>query len=279
MTKKILIPIDGSANSSIAIQYGIYVAQKLAASLTGLHVLDAHLLQGPLMTDITGTVGMPTCEGYFESIEASLNKKAEFILDEFCEKCKKGNLVQETRKVMGKIEEAIIEEARSADIIIMAKKGEHFHFKDGGLLGSVSEAVVRRSQRPVIVTPDRFIEIESMGVAYDGSVPAKKALDLSLELSQEANWPLTAVIITSDEKKGAKLVSQIEEAAAAKEIDCENITISGKVGEEIIKFIQAGSIELMAMGAYGHNRLRELLLGSSTSYVIQKSPIPVLLTH
>jgi len=33
----------------------------------------------------------------------------------------------------------------------------------------------------------------------------------------------------------------------------------------------------MVMGAYGHNRLREWLLGSTTSTIIQKSPVPVLL--
>jgi nucleotide-binding universal stress UspA family protein len=53
----------------------------------------------------------------------------------------------------------------------------------------------------------------------------------------------------------------------------------GKEGEEIIKFIKEDAVELIVMGAYGHNRLRELLLGSTTSQVIQKSPIPVLLTH
>ena len=59
--------------------------------------------------------------------------------------------------------------------------------------------------------------------------------------------------------------------------DCEIIILSGKESDEIIKFIQEGAVELMVMGAYGHNRLRELLLGSTTTHVIRKSPIPVLL--
>ena len=61
--------------------------------------------------------------------------------------------------------------------------------------------------------------------------------------------------------------------------DCETITLSGKEQDEIIKFIREGAVELMVMGAYGHNRLRELFLGSTTSHVIRKSPIPVLLTR
>jgi nucleotide-binding universal stress UspA family protein len=100
-----------------------------------------------------------------------------------------------------------------------------------------------------------------------------------LILSKQAVWPLTAIIITPDEQKAARLNSQIEEAAEAQETECEAIILTGREGEEILNFIKEGAVELMVMGAWGHNRLRELLLGSTTSQVLQKSLIPVLLTH
>jgi nucleotide-binding universal stress UspA family protein len=68
-----------------------------------------------------------------------------------------------------------------------------------------------------------------------------------------------------------------EKDANAPLADCEIIIFTGKETDEIMKFIQEGSVELMVMGAYGHNRLRELLLGSTTSHIVRKSPIPVLL--
>jgi nucleotide-binding universal stress UspA family protein len=52
----------------------------------------------------------------------------------------------------------------------------------------------------------------------------------------------------------------------------------GKDGVEIINFIGENAVELITIGAYGHNRIRELILGSTISQVIQKSPIRVLLT-
>jgi nucleotide-binding universal stress UspA family protein len=283
MIKNILIPTDGSANSFTALEYGIYIARKLGASLTGLHVLDVNLIQGPMLTDISGSVGMPPYDGFFNAIETSLNEKADGILRDFQERCKKSGIKAEVKKTIGKISPIIIEEAHSADLILMAKKGEHFHLKEGGLLGSVAEAVVRNSGKPVLITPDNFVEIESMGLAYDGSDSASKALKLSLELSDQAVWPLTAVIITSDTKKADTLSTQIEDMNQKESVtptsDCEIIILSGKESDEIIKFIREGAVELMVMGAYGHNRLRELLLGSTTSHVIRKSPIPVLLTR
>jgi nucleotide-binding universal stress UspA family protein len=282
MIKKILLPTDGSANSLKALEYGIYIARKLAASLTGLYVIDLNLIQGPMLTDISGSVGIPPYEGFYDTIEKSLDEKAAFILKEFQETCQKSGIKSEVKKVTGRISTAIIEEAQSADLILMAKKGEHFHLKEGGLLGSVAEDVARNSGKPVLVTPDNFIEIESMALAFDGSASASKALKLSLELSEQAVWPLTAVIITSDAKKAAALSMQVEEANQKDSkgfpvTDCEIINLSGKEQDEIIKYIREGAVELMVMGAYGHNRLRELFLGSTTSHVIRKSPIPVLL--
>jgi nucleotide-binding universal stress UspA family protein len=281
MIKKILIPTDGSVNSLTAQEYGIYIARKQNSSLTGIYVIDVNLIQGPMLTDISGAAGMPPSEGFFDAIEKSLDEKADAVLKEFQERCQKSGVKAEVKKAIGKISSIIIEEAQSADLILMAKKGEHFHLKEGGLLGSVAEAVVRNSGKPVLVTPEKFLEIESMALAFDGSDSATKALRLALELSKDNIWPLTVVIVTPDAKKADTLSTQVEEMnekeTNAPLADCEIIIFTGKEQDEIMKYINAESVELMVMGAYGHNRLRELFLGSTTSHIIRKSPIPVLL--
>ena len=280
MKMKMLIPTDGSDNSNIALEYGIYIAPKFDATITGLHVIDVYMIQGPIITDISGAVGMPPYDGFFEAIETSLNEKAQFILKDFQQRCQKNGFVAEVKKTIGKIDQIIVEEAQRADVVLMAKKGEHFHLKEGGLLGSVAGAVIRHCGKPVMVTPEKFHEIESMGIAYDGSEPAKKALKLSLEISSQAAWPLTVITINTDAKNNAdKLCTEAEELAGRYSADCEMIILQGKESEEILKFIREGAVELMVMGAYGHNRLRELFLGSTTTNVIRKSSIPVLLTR
>jgi len=279
MKMKMLIPTDGSDNGNIALEYGIYIASKFDATITGLHVIDVYMIQGPIITDISGAVGMPPYDGFFEAIETSLHEKAQFILNDFQQRCQKNGFVAEVKKTIGKIDQIIVEEAQRADLVLMAKKGEHFHLKEGGLLGSVAESVIRHCGKPVMVTPEKFHEIESMGIAYDGSEPAKKALKLSLEISSQASWPLTVVMITTDAKKADKLSTEAEELAGEYTADCEMIVLQGKESEEILKFIGEGVVELMVMGAYGHNRLRELFLGSTTTNVIRKSSIPVLLTR
>ena len=128
-----------------------------------------------------------------------------------------------------------------------------------------------------MVIPESFREIESMGLAYDGSAPARKALELSLDISEKVKWPITVLIISADAAKAADLSAQVEDMAQKGLADCEVIISAGREADEILNFIAEGPVELMVMGAYGHNRLRELLLGSTTSHIIHKSPIPVLL--
>jgi len=277
--KRILIPTDGSDYGKTAIEYGIYITKRLDAQLIGLHVMDIRLMQGPVFTDISGSVGLPPYQEFIPMLQDSLDERAENILQAFKARCQEAGLHPEIKKAVGVIDEAIIEEGKNADWILLAQRGEHFHAGGGSILGSTAESVVRKSGKPVIVTPVVFREIESMGLAYDGSVPANNALKLAVELSERASWPLTVIIVTDDHSLGASLTKKIEDFLEPHKIDCETVILSGKENIEIIKFIQEGPVELMVMGAYGHNRLRELILGSTTSFVIRKSTIPVLLTR
>jgi nucleotide-binding universal stress UspA family protein len=279
MINTILMPVDGSANSFTAVDYGAYLAPKLEASLTGLHVIDVNLLQGPMMTDMSATAEMPSCDVFFEEIETSLQEKADDILKNFRDRCKTAGVSCLAKKNIGAIKSAIIEEAETSDLVVMAKNGKRFHLKEGGMIGSVTEVVIRRSGKPVMVIPESFQKIKSIGMAYDGSASAREALQLTLNVSKQTKWPVTVVIISADTAKAADLSAQVKSIAQEGLAGCEVIISSGKEADEILKFIRAGSIELMAMGAYGHNRLRELILGSTTSQIIQKSPIPILLVR
>ncbi len=280
MVKSILIPTDGSDYGKTAIAYGISIARKLDAQLTGLHVVDIRLMQGPVFTDISGSVGLPPYQELLPVIESGLEAKAETILTEFREQCEAAGLHPETKKTVGVIDQTIVEEGRRCcDWVLLAQRGEHFHLGGGAILGSTAQSVVRRSGKPVLVTPEHFREIKTMALAYDGSAPADNALKLAAQLSQQAGWPLSVVIIADDEALGAKLSQKARDLLAPLAVDGTVITRKGKEDKELLRFIREGSTDLLVMGAYGHNRLREVLLGSTTSSVIRKSTIPVLLTR
>jgi nucleotide-binding universal stress UspA family protein len=285
MIKSILIPVDGSDYSKTAVEYGIYMTNIFDAKLTGLHVMDIRLMQVSTFQDASETGDHTLDDSLMTAIEQSLHAKADTILKAFQNQCKVSGFEVKIKKTLGIVSDVIIEEGKENDCILLAQRGEHFRIGSGGILGSTVESVVRGVGKPVIVTPQSFMEIESMGLAYDGSPPAENALKLAVEISEQAAWPLSIIIVTDNDQLSAALTARIEKFIEPivedkdRKIDVDTIILKGKEDREILRFIREGSIELMVMGAYGHNRLRELILGSTTSYIIRKSTIPVLLTR
>lgn len=279
MTRKILIPTDGSDYSRTALEYGIYLAGYVDVRLTGMHVVDVKIVQGPLFSDIAFYSGMPAYYEFLPRIEEALNKRGDTILKAFEDRCREARTPAEVRKVTGLIDEMIVEEGKKADWILLAQRGEHYRLTTGGLLGSTAGSVVRKSRTPVMVTPVEFREIESMGIAYDGSPPAEHALETAAELSRKTRWPLTAITVCDDSKAAAELTRKVEDFLEPYEIDSEMIILRGKADREIARFIEEGAVELMVMGAHSRVTLRDLFLGSTTTHVIRSSRIPVFVIH
>lgn len=279
MARKILIPTDGSDYSKTALEYGIYIAKYLEARMIGMHVVDVKIVQGPLFSDIAFYSGMPAYYEFLPRIEEALNKRGDTILKAFEDRCRESRIPVEVKKVTGLIDEMIVEEGKKADWILLAQRGEHYHLTTGGLLGSTAGSVVRKSRTPAMVTPAEFKEIESMGIAYDGSPPADHALKMAAELSKTTRWPLTTITVCDDSKLAAELTRKAEDFLEPYEIDNEMIILRGKADREIAKFIEEGAVELMVMGAHSHVTLRDLFLGSTTTHVIRSSRIPVFVIH
>jgi len=279
MIQDILIPIDGSAHARVAVSYGIYFAEKIKANLTGLHIIDLRLLHGPVFTDVSGS-GIPSYEEFIPAIESSLHARAETIIQDFQKQCEERGILPQTKKITGIIDDVIIAECQGrCDWIVLAQRGEHFHIDDGAILGSTTQSVVRRAGKPVLVTPGQYREIHSMAVAYDGSAPARKALTLAAELAKLTEWPLTVVIIANDPQWGEETSQKAADYLSPFAIRKTTTVLTGNEEKELLEFTSEGKAELLVMGAYGHHKLRELVLGSITSLIIRKSEIPVLLTR
>jgi len=277
MSRKILIPTDGSEYSRTALEFGLFCAGALKARIEGLYIIDIKVVQGPLFDDISGFMGVSACQDFVPMIEKGMNEKADEILTQFRERCDEAKVPVEVKKATGLVDETIIEEGEAADWIILAQRGEHYPLVRGGLMGSTSESVVRKSGKPVMITPLRYRPIRQVGIAFDGSDPSRRALDEAVELCLTTGWPLSAVFVTDDPASVATLRDVVEEAVAPHGIECTVVVRQGKEEQELIRFAGEGGVDLLVMGAYGRSRVRELILGSTTSYVIRKTAVPVLL--
>ncbi len=278
MIKSILIPTDGSPNSKIALEYGIYLAKQFNAGITGLNVVDIRALEGPFFSDISGSLGFIPYQNYLPKYQQILEERADMIIEDFKKTCEEMSLQPKTKRLTGIISNIIADEAKKVDLVILAQRGEHAQWSSG-LMGSTTESVVRKSPRPVLITPQQFRPFARVLLAYDGSAESNKAIKLACEFVYSTKMALQVVVVTHNEERGREISQEAEEFIGPYHLTAEVTLLKGEAYEEILRFAEQHAIDIIIMGAFGHSRIRELFVGGTTAYIMRKSQIPVLLSR
>jgi len=186
----------------------------------------------------------------------------------------------ETRLRQGDLVDTVADKEQAAEMIMIGKRGEAASHAMAHL-GSNLERILRSAHRPVFIANRSFAPISKLLIAFDGGVSATKAVDYVATLPAFSKRAVTLVFA------GTRSAEQITALEAAK----NRLTAAG-MGADIL--IEAGEPEhllarlcdsdsssgaahdLLVMGAYGHSRVRQLMIGSTTTQMIQSCKAPVL---
>ena len=278
MIKKILIGIDTSEHSRNAQAYGFYLAHKLGATLIGLHVVDIVSIEGSFFHDISGSLGLEPYLDFSSKMREVLTTRGKTLLDEFSQSAAREQVTVEPVLDMGIVANQICERAKGADLVMIGHRGINERFSTG-LLGGTAESVARKSPRPVFISPMKFQEIHHPVLAYDGSERASKAMAAAADFSIQLEVPLTIITVARDPKLGERVLEQARDYFKSYSTKTEFVLLTGHAHEEIISYIKRERADLLFIGAYGHSRIIEMVLGSNTEYVLRNSPCPVFLSR
>ena len=163
-----------------------------------------------------------------------------------------------------------------AELVVIGKRGEHADFAKGHL-GSNLERVVRTAEIPVMVASRAFKPIDSFLVAFDGGASSLKAVHYAASnpLLKGLKCHLLAV-----GKEGSEVARELENAATGLKGAGFEVSSALKQGdaEDLIKGeVEAKNIGLLVMGAFGHSRIRRLVIGSTTTELVRDCHVPVLM--
>lgn len=175
----------------------------------------------------------------------------------------------------------VTEHARIHDVT-MIPVGEEV-----GLQQYVAECVLFGAGRPTIVFPEaprsrRALSLDVVGVAWDFSRSAARAVADAMPILERART-VRVVTITQEKRidtkrSGAELSRHL--AFHGVDIVVEEEVAAGRpIGQALGDYATAHDLDLLVMGAYGHSRLRDFVLGGATKTVISHPPLPVLLSH
>lgn len=280
MKKTMMVCTDGSAYADTACEYAVALAGPVGARLTGLHVMDSRVLEGPLMADISGWIGASPYAAQLPQFSELLQQKSASIMDAFRDRCDKAGCESETLVKTGHPAREILDEAATVDWLVLGQKGEHGEFV-GEALGSIAERIVRHAPRSCLVCPELYRGIRRILVAYDASAHAEQALEQAITWARALSAELT--VLSVEEGDAARDAAACAKGGAGKAKDlgiaARALNADGKAGPVILDQAGQWDADLIVIGAFGHSRIREFILGSAAAHVLTHASVPVLMVR
>ena len=282
MTNKILALVDGSAYSESVCHHTAWIAGRLSASVDVMHVLGRR--ETGAGQNLSGALTLGARSALLAELSAADETRARLaqtkgraILEDaqkILEADGTGPVVPHLRK--GDLLEAVREVEPDLRAIVIGKRGEGADFATGHL-GSNLERIARASKVPVVVASRSFKPITKVLVAFDGSASAMKAIE---RMSKSPVFDELEITVLYVDNGSGRIGSRMDDAVAALEaagLTATARTIKGEPDEALQQIVATEGFDLLVMGAYGHSRIRSLIIGSTTTAMVQAVKIPVLL--
>ncbi len=250
-----------------AVRYAAAFGNRLAVTAFSVDLPPVYSPMGGVVMDLSSLVREA------EARSAAECKRLEAIVQGAASKGQTIDFVQ--RQVPGSSLHAAAEEARYADLTVLP-------WTDDAGPRDLAEAVIFGAGRPVILVPEGKATAETghLAIAWDGSRVAARALADALPLMAGAK--VTVLTVRGEkpvgEGVGARLAAGL--AASGWEAAAQDVALDGRpIGVALQEAALAAGAGLLAMGGFGHSRLRDMVLGGATKGVLADLRMPVLLSH
>jgi nucleotide-binding universal stress UspA family protein len=278
MIKSILVCTDGSEYGNVACDYGLFLAKQCQAELAGLHVLDSRMLEGPLMADISGWVGAQPYGAQLQQFRELLQQRGEAVAEAFGQRCRDQGIEAVAATKMGHPARAILDEEARTELLVLGQRGEHAELLEG-MMGSNVERVVRHAETPCLVTPAAFHPVRRILSAYDGSGHAGKGLHEASELAAALNVELIVLTVgePGSQRDSGRTAADGVHLAEVHGCRARPVVVEGNPEEAVLAQAHTEHCDLIVVGAYGHGRIREMFIGSTTNRLVSESDLPVML--
>jgi nucleotide-binding universal stress UspA family protein len=271
--KAILVYVDGGKAFESRFQAALDLARSQSAHIT---FLQATPLSGFIVMDPMGGSYVPA--GMLEQLRADEARLQSLVEARMMIE----GMPWDWTAYDGDATQAIISASRLADVIVLSLDNAARNVRPHPLITVADVAVETRC--PVLAVPTDAKSLNTAGkilVAWDGGHESANALRLALPMLQQAA-SVHLVSIVEPKKAGGFPSTEADAYLSRHGVSSELIERErGLLSiEEVIENV-AGEIgaDLLVMGAFGHSRLRETLLGGVTRYFLKDSSIPLLVAH
>ena len=276
--KDIMVICDAGEANDYRVETALLYARVHQAHLTGLH-----LVPYPIVPVYGGN--FPEAIPYISSEQLKQSENtANEIRDTFKKKAAEQEVPCDWKEIDGVDVRYIIDNARYTDVVIVpqgySKYGEDNTQK-------INDYLSIHLGRPLIVTPDLkkvFNLPKRVVIAWNESHEAARAVHDALPMLQYAEQIQVVSVAASVEQEKKYMIydDDLRKHLSHHGINVEVRSLdpaSKGTGKTILESALEYDADFIVMGAYGHTRLKEIVLGGATKYLLRHTTIPLFLSH
>jgi nucleotide-binding universal stress UspA family protein len=256
------------------VEEAVSVASLLGAHIAALscemHVqVPGHFMSGAV-------VGLP---GIIAEEAGKSRRNAQDLLAAFDAAAAKAGVSRESmleKCHTVEVPELLVEYARLRDLTIMPESNDRWY----------AEAVMFGSGRPTLILPQnprsRAFELGTVAVAWDFSRAAARAVSDAMPLLEKAKRVRVVTVVNEKRLDRKHSAEELSKNLSRHGIDVVLDMVDAKgrpIGAVLEAYAASHEVDLLVMGAYGHSRLREFVLGGATNSLLSKPPLPILFSH
>jgi nucleotide-binding universal stress UspA family protein len=292
MPKIILLPVSGSSADSEVFATALTIGRAFDAHFVALHVRpDVSRDVAALAASHGGMVaGIDTMLATLEADADAREKAASDAWHAFCsgnnipsaDEPRETGVTAEWVSEIGSEADWLAEYGRAADLVVVGR-GEEPWGPDFVLM----EAALMDTGKPVVIAPRAGLTMPPLngvvGIAWKDTREAAGAVRAALPFLRVAGH-VTVFVVPEDSEEEAGDKSHLRLARMLRWHN-KNVSIQA-LGETsrppaaiLLDAAVRANCGLLAMGGYGHTRLREAVFGGFTRAVLESAPLPVLMSH
>ena len=230
-------------------------------------IIADSLINIPALAATEASKSAANATALFDAFRKSV-ENAGLEYETFSEKC-----------FVAEIPERLTEYARLKDLTILPVPA------GDGLDDWYAESIIFGAGRPTLLLPREWkkkLPFETVVVAWDFSRPSTRAVADALPFLQKAKKVHVLTVSNDKDFDMKQSASELSKNLARHGVDTvlDVVDRAGRdIGNVIASYARSCDADLLVMGAYGHSRLRELVLGGATRSILSAPELPVLMSH
>lgn len=224
-------------------------------------------------------VGRNASPAFLREMEAGLNDQEQQVRAEFDEAASKVAITTEWLRHEGAVNEGLAYNSHVADLLVVSQTPPET--VEDIVTGSRPDQAMLETGCPVLIVPHGDGEAQACRrilIAWTRTRESSLAVRNALPILRRANSVTILTSRATRARPGEAIKAYLERHDIRAEVRVD-FGDKDEVGEIILGHAVDMQADLIVMGAYGHSRLRQVILGGTTKHVLTHTTIPVLMSH